>query len=66
MASRYPAAKLAEGRTIGYCSGITIAADSAPGSVITSLAGFADDRPQPPGDRTGIPAARKQRQFTAT
>ena len=29
----------------------------APKSVITSLAGFAGRRPQPPGGRTAIPAA---------
>src|SRR5271170_3090698 len=32
---------------------------SAPKSVITSLAGFAARRPQPPGGRTTIPAAFK-------
>jgi hypothetical protein len=41
-------------------SGTVIITDSAPESVITSLAGFAGmRRPHPPGDRTGMPAARR-------
>ena len=41
-------------------SGIFISSDSAPKSVITSLAGFADARrPHPPGGLTEMPAARK-------
>jgi hypothetical protein len=44
----------------GCGSGTVITVDSAPESVITSLAGFAGARrPHPPGVRTEMPAARK-------
>jgi hypothetical protein len=36
---------------------VQMAGFPAPKSVITSLAGFAARRPQPPGERTAIPAA---------
>ncbi len=41
----------------GGGSGVDRPVDTAPKSVVTSMAGFAARRPQPPGGRTAIPAA---------
>jgi hypothetical protein len=59
IASRYGSQALAEGLRPGGDSGAgAIAlADSAPKSVVTSMAGFAGGRRHPPGGRTAIPAA---------
>ena len=67
MASRYGAQALDEGLRPGRSSSeagsfasesvITSMAGFGAESVITSLAGFAGEaRPQPPGDRTAMPA----------
>src|SRR3954447_12182917 len=60
ISSLYASQALAERlRSEGDCE-TDIVADPAPESVITSLAGFAGPRrPHPPGDRTGMPAARR-------
>ncbi len=58
--SRYGSQVLAEEQQNGGGEAGAILSDSAPKSVITSLAGFAGaSRPQPLGGRTAIPAARR-------
>ena len=57
MVSRYGSAELAETALSVGIDNSASAGFPASGSVVTSLAGFAAHRPQPPGGRTAIPAA---------
>src|ERR1700675_3695726 len=54
LLERFSGLKLKLGLGLGTTA---LAGFAAPKSVITSLAGFAARRPQPPGRRTAIPAA---------
>jgi hypothetical protein len=56
----FPFVERFSGLVLGLQLGVVVAGMAgfpAPKSVITSLAGFAARRPQPPGGRTAIPAA---------
>ena len=55
--SRYGSRELADDGSGRRGGSATMADVPSPGSVVTSLAGFAGRLPQPPGGRTAIPAA---------